>query len=97
MFTLVGFSSRSSVCVILKVQEEKKKCIAALTVVTAAGQLFAVLPQHVASGAVTVPQARAAAAESSFITPLKGKVAQAAGGGEGLEVKQGTVTVTARQ
>lgn len=96
MFTLVGFSSRSSVCVILKVQEEKKKCIAALTV-TAAGQLFAVLPQHVASGAVTVPQARAAAAESSFITPLKGKVAQAAGGGEGLEVKQGTVTVTARQ
>lgn len=53
--------------------------------------------KNVACGAVTVPQARAAAAESSFITPLKGKVAQAAGGGEGLEVKKGTVTVTARQ
>lgn len=39
--------------------------------------VFTVLPQHVASGAVTVLQARAAAAESYFITLLKGKVAQA--------------------
>lgn len=38
--------------------------------------VFTVLPRHVASGAVTVLQARAAAAESCFMTLLKGKVAR---------------------